>query len=1133
VELCEKLSLDCEAIAEFGGTMSDEALEEQPLTQESTQQSISAPQNRADWGEAVDVSLFYGRVEERKLLTDWIVMDRCRFITLVGMGGIGKTSLSVKLAEQVQGEFEYLIWRSLRNAPPVMELLADLIQFLSHQQATLPDHLDGRVSRLLDLLRTSRCLLVLDNAEVILGSGDRAGVYREGYEGYSHFFKCVGETRHQSCFIVTSREKLRSLSPQEGKTLPVRSLRLMGLEQAEGQSILQEKGFAVSEAEVRVLVEHYAGNPLALKIVATTIQELFDGDPAQFLEQGITIFGDISDLLDQQFDRLSGLEKQVMYWLTIQREWMMLPELQEDVVPFVQKRTLIEAVESLQVRSLIEKKAASFTQQPVVMEYVTDQLIEQVFEEIIEGQIVLFNSHALIKAQTKDYLRNAQTNLILQPVANRLSARLGSRAGIRDRLQQILATLRTYPPRQPGYAAGNLLNLLRYLELDFRDFNFSGLTVWQAYLQGVNLQGVNLAEADLTRSVFTQMLGGISSAMFSPDSRLLATGIGNELCLWQVPECRQIDILQGHTDLVQAVAFSVDGQLVASGSRDQTLRIWQVETGQCLKTLRGHTDEVRSIAFSPDGNLLASGSYDQTVRVWDVSTWECLSILADHHRRVLAVLFSPIDQMLISSDDQTVRLWNPDTRECLRHIETNINWVLSIALSPDGKTLAVGADHSVVQFWNIATGQLIKTLPSTHLVWSIAFSPDGKVLATASEDRTVRIWDVLTGECLRTCQEHQDRVWLVAFSPDGRSWVSISEDQTIKLWDASGQCLRTLDGYNNWIFAVAFSPDGRWLASGSEDQVIRLWDVEEKTQVRTLQGHTNIVGSVAFAPQHPPQESIPFLKGQLLASSSDDQTIRLWDSQTGECLKTLRGHQDWIQSVRFSADGQLLASGSRDQTIKLWDWRTGECLQTLQGHTERIKSIAFHPRGLWLASGSDDQAIRLWEVATGLCVRVMQGHQGWVMSVAFSPEGDLLASGSADQMIKIWDMKTGHCLRTLTGHHQRVVSVAFSPNGQYLASGGSDCTVRLWAAKTGVLLKTFTGHTRPVWSVAFHPVTAVLASGSEDETINLWNIETGDCIKTFKIDRPYQGMSIQGAVGLTPSQRITLQALGAVEIQRF
>ena len=1143
VELCQKLALEWKEVAELDADIESSTVEH----------DIS--DKRQDWGEAPDVTAFYGRTEELATLEQWVVGGHCRLISVIGLGGMGKTTLAVKLAEQIQDEFEYLIWRSLRNAPPIQELLADLIKFLSNQQETdLPETIDGKISRLLEYLRASRCLLILDNAESILSSEGRAGTYREGYQGYGQLIRCIGETRHQSCLVLTTREKPRGLSYQEGEHFPIHSLRLSGLSKENVQKIFKEKGFTLSADEGQALGEQYAGNPLALKMVATTIQELFDGDIAQFLEQGAVVFGDISNLLDQQFERLSALEKQTMFCVAINREWVSITELRDDINPTVSQRSLLEALESLQLRSLIEKAtptltqrhSVSFTQQPVVMEYVTERLIEQVCQEISTVEIVFFDRYALMKAQTKDYLRDAQIRIILQPIIDRLLDIFGNKESIKNCLIQILSKLRMPSgiaaptpssiealdsSPKPGYAGGNVLNLFGQLQIDPSDLDFSYLTVWQAYLPGRNLHRVNLANSDLTKSVFTQTLGGILSAAFNSDGKFLATGIDNEILLWDVADSRQLLSFKGHISWVHSVAFSPNGQILASGSNDQTVRLWDVNTGQCLKTLRGHTGCVQSIAFSPDGQILASGSNDSSVRLWDVKTGQCLNLLLGHTNRLLSVFFTPDGQTLISSgEDSSVRLWRVHTGECLRILEIHINWVLSVALSPDGQTLATGSDGKTVKFWDITSGECIRTLPNYNsYVWALAYTrwgsdvnhPDRQILATGSEDATIKIWDALTGECIQTLQGHRDRVWLVLFSSDGSTLLSASENQTVKLWDVgTGQCLRTLEGYSNSVLSVAFSPDGQLLASSGRDQQVRLWDAATGECLQTLQGHTNIVSSVRFAPK--------LDKSQVLASGSDDCTIKIWDCDTGECLRTIWGHNSWVQSLRFSPDGQTLASSSRDCTVKLWDWQTGECLQTLEGHIHGVKSVAFSPDGTILVSGSDDQTIKLWEVNTGTCFHTFPGHGDWVLSVAFSPCGSRIASASRET-IKLWDVRMGECLETFEGHTHRVRCVAFSRDGQTLASASDDETVKLWDVCTGKNIRTLQGHIKGVWSVMFTPNGQTLASGSGDETIKFWSVETGDCLRTLLADRPYEGMNIRGAIGLTAAQKATLKALGAVE----
>ncbi|KIJ30644.1 hypothetical protein M422DRAFT_267794 [Sphaerobolus stellatus SS14] len=297
------------------------------------------------------------------------------------------------------------------------------------------------------------------------------------------------------------------------------------------------------------------------------------------------------------------------------------------------------------------------------------------------------------------------------------------------------------------------------------------------------------------------------------------------------------------------------------------------------------------------------------------------------------------------------------------------------------------------------------------------------------------------------------------------------------------------------VRSVVFSPDGKYIVSGSEDQTIHLWNVETGKAVgEPYQGHTGSVQSVAFSPD-----------GEYIVSGSEDQTIHLWNVETGKAVgEPYQGHTDSVQSVAFSPNGKYIVSGSEDQTIHLWSVETGKAVgEPYQGHTGSVQSVAFSPDGKYIVSGSDDHTIQLWSVQTGGVVgESYQGHTSGVRSVAFSPDGKYIASGSYDHTICLWSVETGKAVgEPYQSHTDPVWSVAFSPDGKYIVSGSYDQSICLWSVETGRAVgEPYQGHTDSVWSVAFSPDGKYLASGSNDHTIRYWSVETDKAV-----GEPYQG----------------------------
>lgn len=448
---------------------------------------------------------------------------------------------------------------------------------------------------------------------------------------------------------------------------------------------------------------------------------------------------------------------------------------------------------------------------------------------------------------------------------------------------------------------------------------------------------------------------------FSPDGLSLATAAGlknpdHKLGLaqiWDIGSGVELVSLEGHTDTVEAIAFTPDteGQRLVTGSWDETARVWDTQTGQQLLVLPGHTSWVRSVAFSPDGKRIATASFDQRAKVWEVASGRELYTLAGHTGDLRGVAFMPDGKRIVtSSSDGTARIWNAGP--------TSEIWTV---VAHDGKP-----------------------------VESVAFSPDGSMLATAGADGKARVWDETTG-AMRFEVSHLAAVNDVAISSDGRILATGSDDRTARLWDATTGAPLALDAAHPVpVLTVALSPDGRLLATGASDSLVRLWDVETGQVVNTLQGHSGFVNEVAFSPD-----------GKLLASASGDHTVRLWEVATGRELRRLEGHSEQVYHVTFSHDGARLATASVDQTAMVWDAASGVLQLTLGPHGDRVQSVAFSPGDAELATVSWDSKTRLWDAETGALKLSLGGHENKVKDVAYSPDGRKLATVGDDGTLRL------------------------------------------------------------------------------------------------------------------------------------
>jgi len=1075
-------------------------------------------------------------VWELNLLSEWIVEERCRVVSVLGQGGIGKSTLATKVMHRVAEHFEVVIWCSLRDVPTCEALLDDCLQVLAPQSFRgVPSSLESRQSLLLECLRSRRVLLVYDNLESFLEEGQDTGHMRPGYEGFAPVLRRIAETEHQSCLLLTSREKPIDLVPLEGSRAPVRALRLARLDDDSCKQLLSEKGVGGSAAEQTQMIEAYAGNPLALKIVAQTIVELFGGEIAPFLEQGEVVFGGVRELLDEQYERLSALEQSVLLWLAILREPVNLQELLAVLGVPLPRSQVLEAVDGLRRRSLIErgKLQGSFTLQSVVMEYVAARLIAEVTSEIKQGCFSRLIEHGLELATSKEYVRQTQQRLIVTPILAGLRNTYPLRTAVEEQLLALLDRLRERADHAQAYGPANLLALIRELCGHLRGLDLSHLSLRGAYLQGVEMQDTTLAGATLQETVFTESFDPPWSVATSPNGDYWAMGSRRGGArVWRNGGKILNLAWQAHTAAVQALAFSPDKRALTTGSWDGTIKLWDLENGALL-WLGQHASSIQRLAFTPDGRTLASGGDDAAIRLWDAYTGMHLQTLSGQSSPVYALAWSLDGSLLASgSFDGSIQLWEvqgaqvvrPETATRLLRGHSGPVW--SVVFAPDGRTLASGSFDRTVKLWDVESLEVRETLAGhTAPVNAVAWSPDGSLLASGSRDQMIWLWDVERGSYRMALHEHTAVVHALAFTPDGHSLLSGSEDGTLRVWDVErGQCTRVIQGYAVTLYDVAWNPDGTRLASAGSDTLVTIWESDGRTPPRLLRGHSWMAYGVAWSSD-----------GRLLASSGLDNAVQVWDATTEAGVQTLRGpnHVDTsFFGIEWSPDGRFLAGGSYQQEVQVWNVSTGTRRWAGRGQPTTIRRVAWSPDGTRLASCGYDGSVILWEASNGTQLVRLQGHRGMVMSVAWSPDGTRLASGGGGRgcgELFVWCAHSGELLRTLSELSEIVYALAWSPTGTILVSGGSDGMLCWWDIERGECVHTRRAHQGTVQSLKVSPDGRSLASCGDDGAINVWELESGEHLRTLRRDRPYERLDISGVKGLTEAQKASLRALGAIE----
>jgi WD40 repeat protein len=539
-----------------------------------------------------------------------------------------------------------------------------------------------------------------------------------------------------------------------------------------------------------------------------------------------------------------------------------------------------------------------------------------------------------------------------------------------------------------------------------------------------------------------------SMLAISGDSLLFAVATELEVSIWSVVERRQIRTFRSRANSAEGrlAAFGSSHRLFALGSANR-VDVWDLRSNseQPIETVTTHGD-ISSLSISPDGSLLIAGEADGTIVLWKMDGRSNTPILklSGHTDRITGTVVNANNTILVSGSwDETARVWDLQTGNGINTFE--------------------GHDDAVL---------------------CVAISPDGDLVASAGWDDTIWIWDRRIGKGIRALTGHKGGISSLAFSADGKRLVSGSEDRTARLWEVEkGRHLLTFPGHSGEVSFVAFlNSDGEdELVTADSTRVVRLWDLSsigQRDELATLRGHQRAVTMIDFDPG-----------ARLLASSSVDKSIDLWDLRTGKIVRAFRNLPNQVSAVAFSPDGRRLASATKKFPVQIWNIESGEgrALGDLQ-IGDNIRHIVFSPSGEQLVGGGDDGKIRVWNIERMTLDKQIEAHTAKIQGLAFSSDGSLLASSSEDKTIKLWNTKEWKLERTLIGHLNGVYEISFSSDGKLLLSGSDDRTVRLWNVTSGKEIIKPIDHNSPVWAVSFAANGKYIASGTEDSAVRVWSV---------------------------------------------
>lgn len=1101
---------------------------------------------------------FFGRSEEIAELRRHLIDERARLVILHAMAGCGKSSLAAvfingfadpsgKLTDLpvayragLGSEFDTIFWWRLTDAPALSELIRELVGQLEGDYPTaLPKDAELLSARIISAARQRRVLLVLDNLETILDPDDERTVWRAGYENYRIFLRHICEAACGISILVTTREVPSTVYELRRGSPGVEVVQLDGLDTNAFSSVLNSSGeISSSPATMDWVRERYDGSPLAARILQGYIREVYGGSVDDFRQSQPDIVPEFEDLLNFHFGRLTPMEKEVAYWLAINREPVSIETLEFDLLSVDSRDRLRSTLQHLQARIPLESDRRHFSLQPVLLDYVTlrictkvgglfscsSQEIEKYIARLLANDIAtefendefgLLDRVALLKAHTSEHVRRAQSVCVIEPLIRRLVQHAGSPETVHNQLRQILAEFRETAGSRRSYFASNIATLIIGLKGKLEAENLSGLTLIAPYFAGTQIRDVSFENCIFVRPSFTERLGAALALDVSPCGKfgLVGDTLGT-IRVWDLASRELTFTAAPHRGWIRTVLF-LDSDTAVSAGNDGDICWTCARTGTLLhRASDAHADWINALTRDDDGGFF-SAAEDGKVAAWtkgmdvrweQVLGSELFDLATDLPRGRLLVAAAGGRLCVVSAETGEVQAWfgsQPADLQCL-------------AVDGKGDRIASGDATGHVA---VRRGQDFEILTefSSQVRFARALTFVGGFLAIAGDSSQIRVFDTDHPETpIRTLEGHAAAVRSVRHLVQTNTIISASEDKTIRVWDIkNGAIVDQHIGYSATLWSSHEASDGS-LVSGCESGELLIWGPTHGARCRSIRAHSGRIFATRAHPELP-----------LVASAGADCIIRLVDLRMDKVVGEFKGHADWVKRLRFSESGDRLYSSSEDKSVRCWDLRSRKELWRSTAQDGRVTALHVGTDGT-IYAGDESGALFRLDPTSGRMIIAYRGHQGKVRSVTTDFGRKRLFTAGEDGCLRIWNLDSGgDPLLTEQVCTRQLWALDYLPLTDSLVGGDDDGMLMRLSCDNGKVLRSVQAHDGPIWDLQPDRMGKRVCLASGDEGASIWGARTLRCARREHAPLPLDGTRFNRAQGLSSGQKQNLASLGA------